>query len=144
MKLRLAKQHRENDVNPSFFLPRILSKDAEQLEDALSTVVLPAKVFTDKVKDEFCPITCPQVGTSLSGSTMSSTVQAKSEKSMSQECTCLEEIRQDQQKINPQREEEKSSDDNERFQSFQEEQREEYKTLEELFREHLEMKFSRR
>ena len=95
MKLRLAKQHRENDVNPSFFLPRILSKDAEQLEDALSTVVLPAKVFTDKVKDEFCPITCPQVGTSLSGSTMSSTVQAKSEKSRSQESTCSEETIQD-------------------------------------------------
>ena len=144
MKLRLAKQHRENDVNPSFFLPRILSKDAEQLEDALSTVVLPAKVFTDKVKDEFCPITCPQVGTSLSGSTMSSTVQARSEKSRSQESTCSEKTVQDQLKINPQREEEKLSDGGEMFQSFQEDQREGNRTLEELFREHLEMKFSRR
>ena len=38
-ELRLAKQHGEKDLNPSFFLPRISSKDAEQLEDALSTVV---------------------------------------------------------------------------------------------------------
>ena len=27
------------------------------MEDALSTVVLPAKIFTDQVEDEFCPIT---------------------------------------------------------------------------------------
>ena len=44
------------------------------MEDELSTVVLPANIFTDQIEDEFCPITRPQVGTSLSGSTMSSTV----------------------------------------------------------------------
>ena len=30
------------------------------MEDALSTVVLPAKNFTDRVEDEFCSITSPQ------------------------------------------------------------------------------------
>ena len=30
------------------------------MEDALSTVVLPAKIFTDQVEDEFCSITRPQ------------------------------------------------------------------------------------
>ena len=83
-----------------------------------------------------CPITRPQVGTSLSGSTTSSTVQARSEKSMSQKFTCSKKTEQDQLKINPQQEEEKSSDDGEMFQSFQEEQREGNKTPEELFLEH--------
>ena len=60
---------REKDLNHSFFLPRISSKDAVQLEDALSTVVLPAKVFKDEIEDEFygefSPQTRPQGGTSL-------------------------------------------------------------------------------
>ena len=89
-KLSLAKCNGVKDLNPNFFLPRILLKDAGQMEDALSTVVLSAKVFTDQVKDEFCPTTHPQVGTSLSGSTMSSTVQARPEKKTSQESTCSE------------------------------------------------------
>ena len=29
------------------------------MEDALSAVVLPAKIFTDQVEDKFCPITHP-------------------------------------------------------------------------------------
>ena len=128
-QLRLAKRHGEKDLNPCFFLPRISSKDAEQLEDALSTVVLPAKVYTDKVEDEFCPISHPQGGTSLLGSTMSSTVQAKSEKSSLQKSIRSEEIIPDLKKINPQEEED-------RFQSCQEEQREENKTPKELFPEH--------
>ena len=61
---------REKDLNHSFFLPRISSKDAVQLEDALSTVVLPAKSFKDEIEDkfygEFSPKTRPQGGTSLS------------------------------------------------------------------------------
>ena len=52
-KLRLAKRQGEKDLNPSFFLPRITSKDAVQLEDALSTVVLPAKFYKDKIEGEF-------------------------------------------------------------------------------------------
>ena len=75
------------------------------MEDALSTVVLPAKIFTDQVEDEFCPITCPQMSTSLSGSTMSSTVQARSEKGTSQESTCSEKTVPDQMEINQQQEE---------------------------------------
>ena len=43
-KLRLAKH------NPSFLLPRISLKDAGQMEDALCTVLLPAKIFTDQVE----------------------------------------------------------------------------------------------
>ena len=73
-KLRLVKRNGVKDLNPSFFLPRILLKDAGQMEDALSTAVLPAKILTVQVEDEFCSITPPQVGTSLSGSTTSSTV----------------------------------------------------------------------
>ena len=106
------------------------------MEDALSTVVLPAKKLADQIEDEFCPITRPQVGTSLSGSTMSSTVQARLEKSTSQKSTCSEKTVQDQLKMNPQQEEEKSSEDKEMFQSFQEEQREGNRTPEELFLEH--------
>ena len=49
-KLRLAKRNGMKDLNPSFFLQRILLKDAGQMEDALSTVVLPAKIFTDQVE----------------------------------------------------------------------------------------------
>ena len=124
------------DPNPIFFLPRISLKDVGQIEDALSTVVLPAKICTDQVEDKFCPITCPQVSISLSGSTMSSTVQARSEKSRSQESTCSEKTVQDQLKINPQREEEKLSDGGEMFQSFQEDQREGNRTPEKLFLEH--------
>ena len=100
------------------------------------TVVLPANIFTDQVEDEFCPITRPQVGTSLSGSTMSSTIQARSEKSTSQKSTYSEKTVQNQLKMNPQQEEEKSSEDGERFQSSQEEQREGNRTPEELFLEH--------
>ena len=95
------------------------------MEDALSTVVLPARILTDQVEDEFCSITRPQVGTSLSGSTMSSTTQATSEKSTAQISTYSEKTVQNQLKINPQQEEEKLSEDGERFQSSQEEQREE-------------------
>ena len=80
-KLRLPKRQGEKDLNPSFFLPRISSKDAVQLEDALSTVFLPIKVFKDKIEDKFygkfSPQTRPQGGASLSGSTMSSTGQIK-------------------------------------------------------------------
>ena len=83
-KLRLAKRDGNKDINPSFILPRISVKEAVQMEDTLSTVVLPARIFTDRVEDEFCSITRPQVGTSLSGSTLSSTKQARSEKSTSQ------------------------------------------------------------
>ena len=86
-KLRLAKRDGIKDINPSFFLPRISIKEAAQMEDALSTVVLPARIFTDRVEDEFCSITRPQVGTCLSGSTGSSTTQARSEKSVSQRST---------------------------------------------------------
>ena len=74
-KLRLAKCKCMKDLNPSFFLPRIALKDAGQMEDVLSTAELSAKIFTDQVEEEFCPITRPQVGTSLSGSIMSSTSQ---------------------------------------------------------------------
>ena len=91
------------------------------MEDALSTVVLPARIFTDRVEDEFCSITHPQVGTSLSGSTMSSTTQARSEKSTAQISTYSEKTVQNQLKINPQQEEETFSEDGERFQSSQEE-----------------------
>ena len=84
--------------------------------------MLPANFFTDKVEDEFCFITCPQVGTSLSGSTMSSIIQARSEKSTLKKYS--EKTVQNQLKMNPQQQEEKSSEDRERFQSFQEEQRE--------------------
>ena len=49
-KLRLAKPNGLKDLNPSFFLLRMLLKDAGQMEDALSTVVLPAKIFTDQVE----------------------------------------------------------------------------------------------
>ena len=94
------------------------------MEDALSTVVLPARIFTDHVEDEFCSITRPQVGTSLSGLTMTSTTQARSEKSMAQISTYSEKTVQNQLKINPQQEEEKLSEDREKFQSSQEEQRE--------------------
>ena len=132
-KLRLSKREGEKDLNPSFFLPRITSKDAVQLEDALSTVVLPAKVYKDKIEDEFygefSPKTHPQGGTSLSGSTMSSRVQAKSRKSSSQKSVGSEKSVPELGKINPQREEE-------RFRSCPEEQREENKTPEELFQEH--------
>ena len=83
-KLRLAKHDGIKDINPSFFLPRISIKEAKQMEDALSTMVLPAKMFNDEVEDEFCSITRPQGGKSLSGSTGSSTTQARSEKSVSQ------------------------------------------------------------
>ena len=86
------------------------------MEDPSSTVVLPTNIFTDQVEDEFCPITRPQVGTSLSGSTMSSTVQARAEKRMSQESPCSEKTVEDQMEINPQQEEEKLSDDIEMFQ----------------------------
>ena len=79
------------------------------MKDALSTVVV----------DEFCLITCSQMGTSLSGSTMSSTVQARSEKRMSQESTCSEKIVQNQRMVNPQQEEEKSSDDRHIFNHFE-------------------------
>ena len=84
------------------------------MEDALSTVVLPAKIFTDRVEDEFCSITRPQVGRSLSGSTGSSTTQARSEKSVSQKSTYPEETVQDQLEINPQQEEQERSLDRER------------------------------
>ena len=67
---------------------------------------------------------------------MSSTVQARSEKRTSQESTCLEKTVQDQLEINPQLEEEKSSDDGEMFQSFLEDQGEGNRTPEELFLEH--------
>ena len=89
-KSRLSKHNDLKYLNPSFLLPRIALKDAGQMEDALSTMVLPAKICTDQVKDKFCPISRPQVGTSLSGSTMSSTVQARLEKRTSQESTCSE------------------------------------------------------
>ena len=104
-KLRLAKQNGSKDINPRFFLPRISLKDTGQVEDALGTVLLLAKNFTDQIEDEFCPITRPQVATSLSGSTMSSTVQARSQKSTSQKSTCSEKTVQDQLKMNPQQEE---------------------------------------
>ena len=55
-KLRLAKQNGSKDINPSFILQRISSKDAVQMKDALSTVVLPAKYFTDQIEEEFCSI----------------------------------------------------------------------------------------
>ena len=132
-KLRLAKQNGSKDINPSFILPRISVKEAGQMEDTLSTVVLPARIFTDWVEDEFCSITRPQVGTSLSGSTMSSTTQARSERSMAQISTYSEKTVQNQLKMNPQQEEEKSSEDGERFQSSQEEQREGNRTPEERF-----------
>ena len=61
-KLRLAKGNGSKGINPSFILPKISLKDAVQMEDALSTVVLPAKIFTDQIEYEFCPITHPQVG----------------------------------------------------------------------------------
>ena len=108
-KLRLAKRNGSKDINPSFILPRISLKDAVKMEDALSTVVLTARIFTDRVEDEFCSITHPQVGTSLSGSTMSSTTQARSEKSMAQISTYSEKAVQNQLKINPQQEEEKTN-----------------------------------
>ena len=57
-KLRLAKQNGSKEINPSFILPTL--KDAVQMEDALITVVLPAKNFTDQIEDEFCSITRPQ------------------------------------------------------------------------------------
>ena len=75
-KLRLAKPEGKKDMNPSFFLPRISKKEGLQMEDDLSTVMLPAKVFNDRVEDKFCSITRPQVGRSLSGSTGSSTTLA--------------------------------------------------------------------
>ena len=109
-KLRLAKRNGSKEINPIFVLMRISVKDSGQMEDTLSTVVLSAKIFTDQIEDEFCPITRPQVGTNLSGSTMSSTVQARSEKSTSQKSTCSEKTVQDQLKMNPHQEEEKSSD----------------------------------
>ena len=46
-KLRLAKRNGIKDINPSFVLPRISLKGAGQMEDALSTVILSAKIFTD-------------------------------------------------------------------------------------------------
>ena len=135
-KLRLAKHEGKKDINPSFFLPRLSRKEGQQMEDALSTVVLPAKIFTDRVEDEFCSITRPQGGKSLSGSTGSRTTQARSEKSMSQKSTYPEETVQDQIEINPQQEEEERWLDGERVQLSQEEQREENKTPEEMFLEH--------
>ena len=106
------------------------------MEDALSTVMLPAKIFTDQVEDEFCSITRPQGGNSLSGSTGSNTTQAKSEKSVSQKSTYLEETVQEQLEINPQQEEEERWLDKERVQSSPEKQREKSRTPEELFLEH--------
>ena len=50
----------KKDINPSFFLPRISKKEGLQMEDALSTVILPARVFNDQVEDKFCSITRPQ------------------------------------------------------------------------------------
>ena len=128
-KLRLAKH---NSVK-EFFLPRIALKDAGQMEDALSTVVLPAKKFSDQVEDEFCTINRPQVGTSLSGSTISSTVEARLEKRTSQESTCSEKTVQNQMMVNPQQEEEKSSDDGDMFQSFQEYKEKEIEHLKNCF-----------
>ena len=107
------------------------------MEDALSTIVLPARVFED-VEDEFCSITHPQGGMSLSGSTGSSTTQARSEKSASQKSMYPEETAQDQIEINPQQEEEERWLNRERVQSSPEEQREKSKTPEELFVEHFE------
>ena len=52
-KLRLAKKNGSKDLIPSFVLPRISLKDAGQMENALSTVVLPAKIFTNQVEDKF-------------------------------------------------------------------------------------------
>ena len=96
-------------------------------------MVLPAKIFNDQVEDEFCSIKHPQGGKSLSGSTGSSTTQARSEKSMSQKSTYPEETVQDQIEINPQQEEEERWLDRERVQSSQEEKREENRTPEEMF-----------
>ena len=106
-KLRLAKRKSMKDLHPSLFLPRISLKDAGLMEDALSTVVLPAKIFIDQVEDECCHITRPQVVTSLSGSTISSTVQTRSEKETPQGSVYSEKTRsvQNQIIINPQQEE---------------------------------------
>ena len=136
-KLRLAKRGGQKDINPSFFLPRISKKEGLQMEDALSTVILPARVFDD-VEDEFCSITRPQGGMSLSGSTGSSTAQARSEKSASQGSRDPEDTVQEQIEINPQQEEQERWLDRERIQSSPEKQREESKTPEELFVEHFE------
>ena len=54
----------------------------------------------------------------------------------SQESTCSEKTVQNQMMVNPQQEEEKSSDDGVMFQSFQEDQGEGNRTPEELFLEH--------
>ena len=63
---------------------------------------------------------------------MSSTVQARSEKRMSQEFTSSEETVQNQTMVNPQQEEENGD----MFQSFQEDQGKGNRTPEELFLEH--------
>ena len=126
-KLRLARRNGSKDVNPSFILPRMSLKEAIQIEDALSTVTLPAKIFNDRVEDEFHP----QVGMSLSGG--SSTTRAGSDKSASQKSKHQE---QDQLETNPQQEEEEKSLNKDQIQTSQGEQREENRTPEELFNEH--------
>ena len=91
------------------------------MEDALSTLMLPAKVLNDQVEDKFCSITRPQGGMSLSGSTGSSMTQARLEKSTSQKAMYPEETVQDQIEINLQQGEEERWLDRERVQSSPEE-----------------------
>ena len=93
-------------IHVFFFLPRIASKDIGQIEGALSTLMLPAKVVTEKVEEKFCSIPGPHLGTSLSGSMISSTVQARLEKRMPQESMYSERTRstQNQMTVNPQQE----------------------------------------
>ena len=117
---------------------------SEKTRSAQNQIIVNPQQEEGNVENEFCFITPPQVGTSLSGSTISSTVQARLEKKTPQGSVFSEKIRsvQNQIIINPQQEEEKLSDGKEKlsdgeemFQSFQEDQDKGQKTSKELFLE---------
>ena len=98
---------------------------SEKTRSVQNQIIINSQQEEGNVENEFCSITPPQVGTSLSGSRISSTVQARSEKKTPQGSLYSEKTRsvQNQMIINPQQEEEKSSDGEEIFQSFQEDKR---------------------